>query len=174
MTSSVSQADIPFLTRILNSNIETEFKYWAVVNLAVLSRKGLMNDTDALKALVKMLCCDDSTTAMEAAYALCHTSYSDYGYKYLVNDPEHTTILETLSLEQDIEMPDYVIKMLLAESDKYLSRKNPQMPGAKDRLGHRKTLVNLGYIQADELYGPYIYETGLKVNRIRKKIKPLP
>ena len=48
------------------------------------------------------------------------------------------------------------------------------MPGAGDGITHRKILANLGLIEADQIYGPHVYDIGVNVNKKRRQLKPTP
>ena len=174
MTASVSEKDIQYLKTILHDNDSSEFKFWATVNLAILAEKGQLSD--GFDELETMLSDNDYMIAREAAYALCYTDRKDAAFKKMSQNRDLTPTLEILSLDPDIknEFPKYVIRSLQEKSEAYLRKKRKRMPGPNDGIGERKVLVNLGLIPAEDLHGPAVYNIGLKTNKTRRSIKPLP
>ena len=78
--------------------------------------------------------------------------------------------LECLSL--DPAMRPYIIKHVdnLKWAAENLTRKENEDAG----LMARGILVNLGQMDIDDLHGTDVYEEGLKLNKGRRKMRPLP
>lgn len=173
MTLSVTEDDIPLLSEIADSDRPDEFKFWAAVNLGVLARNG---SEKTLPSLRKLLSVKDEMIQQESAAALCYTSAIDEGFSFLLTHPDQTAALEMLSLEEQIrdKFPTAIIDMLLDKSTQFEEKEMTSMPGQKDGINHRKVLVNLGLLKADEMYGPNVYDIGLKVNTVRRKFNALP
>ena len=176
LTATVTAGDISHLISIINGIHPQDMKFWAVVNLAVLSREGRL-PSEALSALESMLSCGDYMTEQEAAYALCHTSRPEAGIDYLAAHPEMTSALELLALEPDMRFcfNDKVMSMLNAESQAYEAKKwNNKMPNGGAGINARKVLINLGFINAMDLYGPNVHKAGEAVNKKVRALKPVP
>ncbi len=175
LTATVSGKDIPLLTSILIGAEPSEFKFWATVNLAWLSRMGELDDA-AIQALTGMLSYGDYMVEQEAAYALCHSKSPEAGIKYLASHPEMTSSLENLALEPDMRFcfTDEVMTMLWKKSDEYVAKKWTKMPSGHNGVDARKVLVNLGFIDAMDLYGPNVYNAGKDVNKKVRALKPTP
>ena len=173
MTLTVSQKDIPYLAEIASSGLEDEFKFWAAVNLGVLARRGVEATVPALR---KLLSVKDNMVTQEAAAALCYTSAIDEGFAFLLTTPKETIALEMLALDPDMrgKFPAEIIAMLQAASDKYEAVERDSMPMMNSGINQRKVLVNLGLLPADEMYGPAVYKVGLKVNKHRRPLRPVP
>ena len=174
MTACVTADDIPYLKSVINGSGGSEFKFWATVNMAVLAAKGELSD--GLEELGKMLAGEDYLAAQEAAFALCHTEMKDVAFREMSRNRKLTPALEVLSIDPETrtEFPDYVISSLAQASEAYLQKERKKMPGAGDGIGERKVLVNLGLIPAEDLYGPKVYKTGLKTNKMTRPLRPLP
>ena len=174
LTATVDRNDIPQLTAILRSNLPDEFKFWATVNLSVLARSGRLPEAPA--EMLAMLESTDTEAASEAAYGLCYTDRQKEAFDYLAAHPENPNALELLALDPEMRerFPENIMAMLEQESEKYATTPRTKMPGPNDGVGIRKVMVNLGRISAEELYGPYVYDLGVKVNETRRKIQPLP
>jgi len=173
LTATVSEKDLPMLEAIATGAEEPEYKFWAAVNLGVLTRQGCEGAIPALKAL---LCCEDSMTAQEAAAALCYTSAKDEAFVFLLTRPKETIALEMLSLDPQIKnlFPEDIIKILQKSSGAYERKASADMPKGQEGINQRKVLVNLGLLKSEDLYGPNVYEAGLEVNRNRRPLNPKP
>lgn len=174
MTATVSEKDIPYLKSILSSGLGKEFKYWATVNMSVLARRHELKD--GMEELKQVMYGSDYLAAQEAAYALCHTDERETAFAFMAKTPQTVPALEVLSLEPDMKkaFPDFLIDSLEKVSMRYEAIKRRKMPNAHDGIGERKVLVNLGLMDAKDMYGPGVYETGLKINKMIRPAKPLP
>ena len=175
LTAEVSADDVPYLVEVLTGSKPDEMKFWAIVALAQLATKESLpkNATDALSG---MLSCGDYMIGQEAAYGLCHTQDYLVGMAYLAEHPEMTSALEVMSLEPQMHerFTEEVMDMLWKASKKFEDKPRTQMPGAGDGITHRKILANLGLIEADQIYGPHVYDIGVNVNKKRRQLKPTP
>jgi len=173
LTLNVTEDDIPMLEEIVNSDRPDEFKYWAAVNLGVLARNGSKKVITALRALCS---CEDEMVLQETGAALCYTKAIKEGFSLLLSHPDQTSGLEMLSLDKKLKkkFPKAIINMLKQKSAEYEAKDRDSMPGQNDGINHRKVLVNLGYLKADEMYGTKVYDAGLKVNEERRKFNALP
>ena len=175
MTATVSGKDIKELNSVLTSEQPSEMKFWATVAMAQLSLKETLTK-EAIDNLTDMLSCGDYMVEQEAAYALCHTIKSDKAISYLASHPEMTSTLECLSLEPEMKkcFTKDIMDMLWGRSKEYEVKERKSMPNGHARVDARKVLVNLGLIQADNLYGPNVYDAGISVNKKRRPLKPTP
>ena len=85
--------------------------------------------------------------------------------------------MELLALEPDMRFcfNDKVMSMLNAESQAYEAKKwNNKMPNGGAGINARKVLINLGFINAMDLYGPNVHKAGEAVNKKVRALKPVP
>ena len=150
-----------------------DFRFWGVVGYAVLAREGKIEGTGNLKGLLND---ENPYVAAEAAYALAYMGEQEMGIERLLNPREEDqrkigySVLECLSL--DPQMRPYIMKYsdALTKAAETLPRKANEDAG----LMARGILVNLGLMDIDLLHGPEVYEEGLRLNRGRRKMRPLP
>ena len=150
-----------------------DFRFWGIVGYAVLAREGKIKGADNLKELLND---ENPYVAAEAAYALAYMGEPEMGIERLLNPREENqrkigySVLECLSL--DPQMRPYIMKYsdVLTKAAETLPRKANEDAG----LMARGILVNLGLMDIDLLHGPEVYEDGLKLNRGRRKMRPLP
>lgn len=174
LTAAVKPSDLPRLEEIVSGDYPDELKFWAAVNLGILARQGCEETVSSLRTLLSS---QDNMTCQEAAAALCYTSAGEQeGWAFLLTRPGETIALEMLSLDPQMRerFPAAVIDMLQKASAAYDERHSPAMPGQNEGINQRKVLVNLGLIPSQDMYGPDVYEAGLKVNRSRRALKPTP
>lgn len=167
LTATVTVQDIPVLRRTIRQG-RSEMKFWAAVNLGVLARRGELKK--APEELVGLLQHVDGQIAQEAASAIAYTDRSADAFDFILAHPDNTNALEVLSLDREMtpKVPEKVRRMV-----REMSCENPGID--KDlRIDFRKVLVNWGELPAEQLYGPDVYEAGLKVNRTRRALIPIP
>jgi len=173
MASSANESDIPALTKALSSD-DVNIRYWATVGFAKLGIMGLF--TNIPKDFLQLLKDPDPYVACEAAYAISYSNEFDQGIKRLVYPFKEEdrkigySLLECLSL-------DPKMKHLIQNYSKELKDKSESLPSKENEdagLMARGILVNLGYMDIKDVYGPNSYEQGLKLNRSRRTMKPTP
>lgn len=178
LTSRVSLEDLPYLEECLGSD-RKEIRYWAVVNICELADKGLLEK--APDSLLKVMETDDADVACEAAYALCLLGHHGEAMEYLTGlnaggrlNSSQITMLELLSMlpqarsffsEEAVSVLQDIASVSADTGDENMM----QYPVAA-----RKVLVNLRLLPATDLWGPAYYQEGLKVNRDRRKLIPVP
>ena len=151
-----------------------DFRFWGAVGYAVLAREGLIEDCPV--HFPELLRDENPYVAAEAAYAMAYMGRTDEGIRRLVVPAAESdrkigySVLECLSMDQT--MHPYIMKYLpdLKEAAETLPRKANEDAG----LMARGILVNLGQLDIDCLHGPEVYDEGLKLNRGRRKMRPLP
>ena len=173
---AASQADIGSLARFEEAigSDKPDFRFWGVVGYATLAREGLIDE--APSALTALLDDPNPYVAVEAAYAIAYLGLQRKGIERMVNPAEEAdrkigySALECLSL--DPEMRPYIMEKidLLKDAAENLPRKQNEDAG----LMARGILVNLGQLDIDHLHGTDLYEEGLKLNKGRRKMRPLP
>lgn len=168
MTANVTIKEIPELRAVLKGNDDAK-KYWAVVNFAILARRGDLKK--APKELIAMLSSDILEIAHETAYALYFTDKRDRALEFLAIDvKESCRVLEMLTFEDNMwaEMPKSIKKELHELAEIECAPKQDHVVRA------RKILVNVGKIPAEQLYSNDRYKDGLKINKNRRPLLPLP
>lgn len=173
LASRATAGDIGTLEKYLDSDIP-EMRYWAAVGCAVLAKSGgLAYCPEALAVLVDD---ENAHVACEAAYALCYLGQSGRGVERLLNprcEDERKigySALECLSLDPAMHPAIMQHADLLREAAETLPCKANEDAG----LMARGILVNLHLMDVDDMHGPEAYGQGLKLNRGRRPIKPLP
>lgn len=172
LASSATEADIPVLKKAL-SNKDENVRYWAAVGFAQLGVAG--NENNAPEELLKLLEDNNAYVASEAAYAISYWNEEEKGIKRLVYPRKEEerkigySLLECLSLDND--MRPYIKKHSteLKKQADILPVKENEDSG----LITNGILVNLGLLDINNLHGES-YEEGLKLNRGRRPMKPLP
>ena len=173
---AASQADIeslPKFEKAIESDMP-DFRFWGVVGYATLAREGFIDEAPA--ALTALINDPNPYVAIEAAYAISYLGLHETGIERMVNPVEEEdrkigySALECLSLDPD--MRPYIMKHadLLKDAAENLPRKENEDAG----LMARGILVNLGQMDIDDLHGTDVYEEGLKLNKGRRKMRPLP
>lgn len=168
MTANVSVNNIPELRRILKEGDDAK-SYWAVVNFAVLARRGDLKR--APSELVAMLSSSIIEIAQESAYALYFTNKRDKALEFLAKDvKESSRVLEMLTFEDNMwtEIPESIRTELRELAQMECAPKQDHVVRA------RKILVNVGEIPAELLYSDDRYEDGLRINQNRRPLLPLP
>lgn len=167
--------DVPYLTKYL-SDERDEMRFWAVVGFARLARGGILKN--APEALGRLMDDKNPYVAAEAAFAMAYSGKPRAAIARLVSVPQGAedrkiflSSLECLSLDssQRKNILKYAGGQLKAEAGT-LPRKANEDAG----LMVRGILVNLGELDIDLLHGPEAYEEGLRLNRGRRKMLPLP
>ena len=151
-----------------------DFRFWGVVGYATLAREGLIKEAPA--ALVALINDPNPYVAVEAAYAISYLGMQDKGIERMlipIKEDDRKigySALECLSL--DPVMRPHIMKHIdiLMDAAENLPRKQNEDAG----LMARGILVNLGQLDIDHLHGTDVYEEGLKLNKGRRKMRPLP
>ena len=150
-----------------------EFRFWAVVGLAVLAMDG--NLPEAPRELLSLMDDPDPYVAAEAALASAYSGHRREAVERLVTSggdyrPVFYSALECLSL--DPGMRDAIRERLpeLRDAAENLPRTENEDPG----LMARGILVNLGEMSVWDMHGEESYQAGLKSNHGRRKKLPLP
>ncbi len=188
LTASVQPSDIPMLRETLAGEDET-MKYWAAVNCAVLARNGQMKS--APQELIDMLTSEVKDSVIESGYALYFTDARAKLYDHIARDVEGSFfLLELMSYSKGMwrDLPASIKSEIRkvgdlpcatitngASPDEILSGSNVKIKRQDNVVQARRILVNVGEIPAEQLYsGEAYYNAGLKVNRDRRAILPLP
>ena len=173
---SASQADIESLPKFEQA-IESDmpdFRFWGVVGYATLAREGLIKEAPA--ALAALLNDPNPYVANEAAYAISYLGLHETGIERMLNPVKEEdrkigySALECLSL--DPAMRPHIMKHV--DNLKWAAENLPGKENEDAGLMARGILVNLGQMDIDDLHGTDVYEEGLKLNKGRRKMRPLP
>ncbi len=166
--------DLPLLEGYL-ADAKPDMRYWAVVGYAHLARSGQLKNCP--ERLLDLLDDENPYIAAEAAYAVSYLGRQKEGISKLVSgdsNPEHRKIffsaLECLSLDS-LMRPDILETGL--EALTYAAENFPRKENEDAGLMACGILVNLGRLPISELHGD-TYDQGLKLNRGRRKMLPLP
>lgn len=181
LPARVTPADLPYLTECLASPRD-EIRFWAVVNINQLAATGQIDRVP--EAFAARLGNDLPTIAAEAAFGLCHTGRAAEAMVYLTTpdadgrlDGHKLTMLELLALDRVASdcftEPVRATLRRIAATDPHSTAVSETGEG-EYFIAVRKVLVNLGELQATELWGPQFYEEGVAVNRHRRPLVPVP
>ena len=151
-----------------------DFRFWGTVGYAVLAREGKIKECPDI--LEDLLNDSNAYVAAEAAYALAYLGKTNNGIARLLNPDKESerkigySVLECLSL--DPQMRPYIKEYasILEAAAENLPRTANEDPG----LMARGILVNLGLLDIEMLHGPEAYEEGIRLNKGRRKMRPLP
>ena len=173
---AASQADIKSLTKFEKAIVSDmpDFRFWGVVGYATLAREGMINE--APEALTALLNDPNPYVAIEAAYAISYMGLQETGIERMINPLKEEdrkigySALECLSL--DPTMRPHIMKH--ADNLKWAAENLPRKENEDAGLMARGILVNLGQMDIDDLHGTDVYEAGLKSNKGRRKMRPLP
>lgn len=168
-----TEEDLPLLHRALTDS-RTEMRYWAAVGYAQLARQKTISTCP--DELLRLLQDSDPYVAAEAAYAVAYLGHPAEGIERLLTPAVESdrkmgySALECISL--DPLMHPYLRPYLpqLREAAENLPRKQNEDAG----LMARGILVNLGELDIRLLHGPEVYQEGVKLNRGRRPMIPLP
>ena len=151
-----------------------EFCFWAAVGCAQMALEGLLSECPP--DLYRLMSSSDPYVAAEAAYAAAYLGETDEAVALLTIPQQEAdrkigfSALECLSL--DPRMHPYLKAQLpvLQEAAETLPRKQNEDAG----FMARGILVNLGAMEIRDMHGPESYLEGVKLNRGRRKMIPLP
>lgn len=152
---------------------DPNMRYWAAVAMAQL---GLKNQCDECpEELLNLLNDKDEYVAAEAAYACTYLGKPDVGIKRLIDQKNKEIIkidyslLECISLDK--KMRPYLLKYRtqLEDDAENLAHKDNEDAG----LMARGVLINIGAMSIRDLYKEQ-YDAGIKLNRGRRPMVPLP
>ena len=155
-------------------NVCPDFRFWGAVGYAVLAREGLIEECP--DELVRLIDDENPYVSAEAAYAVSYFGMQDKGIERLLNPVSEEdrkigySALECLSLDED--MRPFIMKYAdnLIEAADRLPMKENEDAG----FMARGILVNLGLLDIDVLHGSETYEEGLKLNKGRRAMRPMP
>ena len=144
------------------------------LHYAVLAREGLIEECP--DELVRLIDDENPYVSAEAAYAVSYLGMQDKGIERLLNPVSEEdrkigySALECLSLDED--MRPFIMKYAdnLIEAADRLPMKENEDAG----FMARGILVNLGLLDIDVLHGSETYEEGLKLNKGRRTMRPMP
>lgn len=174
LAGTAATSDVAELERGLTNKLP-DIRFWSVAGLAQLASNGKL--THCPKTLLKLITDEqDPYIAAEAAYAVSYLGYAKEGVNRLVNPRKEEerkigySALECLSLDK--KMQKHILPYLpqLKEAAENLPRKENEDAG----LIARGLLVNLGALPIKDLHGQEAYEEGLKLNKGRRPMVPLP
>lgn len=172
LASNPSVKDLNIIIGNLKSN-DANMRFWAAVAMAQFGVKQQI--TYCPKELINLLQDNDEYVAAEAAYACTYLGKPDVGVQRLIMQKNKETIkvdyslLECISLDK--KMQPYVLKYQteLENDANALPHKDNEDAG----LMARGILVNLGVMKMNDLYKEQ-YDAGIKLNKGRRPILPLP
>ncbi len=165
--------DVPFLESKLESD-KPEMRYWAAVGLAHLGTTGQLHVCPP--GLLSLLNDDNPYVACEAAYATTYLGEAEKGLERLIypaNEADRKigySLLEALSMDVAMRPSIRAYVGELKEKAGTLPRTENEDTG----LMVRGILVNLGELDMEDLYGGEAYKMGLKLNKGRRPMLPLP
>lgn len=165
--------DVATLKKALTSDDEN-IRYWAAVGFAQLGISGSIKD--APDELLQLLQDNNAYIATEAAYAVAYLGEKEKGIKRLLHPNKEGerkmgySLLECLSLDTDMKQSILKYSEELKNAAKTLPMKENEDCG----FMANGILVNLGLLNIDEMHGLNTYEEGLKLNKGRRAMKPLP
>lgn len=173
LAGKAEKKDIDLLCGYLASSYP-DFRFWAVVGLATIAINGDLPQAPA--ALPALMQDSDPYVAAEAALASAYAGHTAEAVHALAtkggeNDRKvFFSALECLAL--DSAMKDAILgeKAVLEDAAQNLPRTENEDAG----LMARGILVDIGCMDIGDLYGPEAREKGLKLNKGRRKIAPLP
>ncbi len=175
LVATVSEKDIPMLTGLVASP-DPDTRFWAAVNFGQLARHGHLDKAPA--ELVRLMDDTDGQIANEAVYAVCYTCDRKAAFDNLLRRKSNTpNVVEVLSMDKAMTalLPDEYKDMIRARAKAEGEAKAGASADETERnVANRKILVNWGELPAEELYGPNVYEAGLKVNKMRRPLIPTP
>ena len=131
---------------------------------------------DAPDELLQLLQDNNAYIATEAAYAVAYLGEKEKGIKRLLHPNKEGerkmgySLLECLSLDTDMKQSILKYSEELKNAAKTLPMKENEDCG----FMANGILVNLGLLNIDEMHGLNTYEEGLKLNKGRRAMKPLP
>lgn len=172
LASMPEKSDIPALTDALKSK-DDNIRYWGAVGLAVLA--GTRSIECFPQELFALLDDTNPYVSCEAAYAIAYSAEPEKGIKRLLSPVKENerkigySLLECLSLDPNMK---YLIKKQGGE----LINQAWTLPDLENEdcgLMVRGILANIGVLSINDIYNKF-YEKGLKLNRSRRPIKPLP
>ncbi|MGL4292260.1 MAG: sulfatase family protein [Bacteroidales bacterium] len=168
-----SESDKAFILTSLK-NKYPEMRFWASVGCARLGQSGMLNQCP--DDLLALLADPDPYVAAEAAYAAAYLGKEKEAITFLVNTPQEKyrkmsySVLECISLDKNKLSFIYPHLPELKIAAETLPRKQNEDAG----LMARGILVNLGEMDIKDMHGPETYEEGIRLNRGRRKMVPLP
>ena len=181
LPAKVTPASLPYLTECLASP-QDEIRFWAVVNINQLAATGQIDRVP--EAFAALLSSDNEEIASEAAYGMCRTGRAEEAMKYLTTagkngrlDGHKLTILELLALDSGAD--GYFTKAIRQTLHR-IAGTDPRSTAVSETgegeyfIAVRKILVNLRELPATSLWGPQFYEEGVKVNKNRRPLVPVP
>ena len=175
MTATVSAKDLPKLTKLLASK-DPDTRFWATINMGQLARHGKLDK--APPELIRLMSDNDGQIANEAIHAVCYTSHRQAAFDNLLNRKSATpTVVEVLSTDKKMNalIPETYKEIIRARAKAEGEvKKSASAEETERNVSNRKILVNWGELPAEELYGPNVYEAGLKVNKMRRLLNPTP
>lgn len=166
-------SSLPMFEKAITSQ-SPDMRFWGAVGYAQLAHKKQL--TQCPQALVDLLNDANPYVASEAAYAITYLGKPQEGIKRLVNPAKEEdrkigySSLECISL--DPAMRTFIRPFLpqLKEAAETL----PRVKNEDSGLMARGILVNLGELDIKLLHGPEAYQEGIKLNRGRRPMVPLP
>lgn len=165
--------DVVFLEGKLTSSVP-EIRFWAAVGLAHLATTRQLSVPP--RGLFSRLEDENPYVACEAAYAVAYLGEPKKGIERLLH-PAHEadrkigySLLEALSM--DAAMRPVICTYVEELQDKAVSL--PRTENEDAGLMARGILVNLGVLPIEEMHGEEAYKAGLKLNKGRRSMLPLP
>ncbi|MCD8079028.1 MAG: sulfatase [Bacteroides sp.] len=168
-----TSADLPVLLAAL-TDPHPDIRFWGCVGMAQAALAGIQ--TEAPADLLALVDDPDPYVAAEAAYAAVCLGETERGLHRLFHPVREEdrkigySLVEVLAMDPERKdcLRTYVPQ--LWEEAGSLPRVHNEDAG----LMARGILVDLGEMDIRDMYGPEAYESGLKLNRGRRPMVPLP
>jgi len=168
-----TSADLPLLLSAL-TDPHPDIRFWGCVGMAQLALAGVQTGTPA--ELLALVDDPDPYVAAEAAYAAVCLGETERGLRRLFHPAREEdrkigySLVEVLAMDpRRRECLRTYVPQLWKEAEQLPRRRNEDAG-----LMARGILVDLGEMDIRDLYGPEAYELGLKLNRGRRPMVPLP
>ncbi|MGL5785958.1 MAG: sulfatase-like hydrolase/transferase [Bacteroidales bacterium] len=171
--SCAKPEDLDYFRNLL-SHRTNEIRFWASVGIAELATQGYLKKS--FPELSQLLNDQDDYIASEAAYALTFTEKKKEAFARLVTPADEKyrkagyTILEITARQKEHKKEMKTLLPVLWESAKNFNIKDNEDAG----LIARGILVNMGEMNIKDMYGKESYNIGLKINKGRRALVPLP
>lgn len=168
-----TSADLPVLLAAL-ADLHPDIRFWGCVGMAQAALAGIQ--TEAPVDLLALVDDPDPYVAAEAAYAAICLGETERGLHRLFHPAREEdrkigySLVEVLAMDpQRRDCLRTYVPQLWEEAGSL-----PRVRNEDAGLMARGILVDLGEMDIRDMYGPEAYESGLKLNRGRRPMVPLP
>ena len=167
------EEDLQLLKDALSSD-RADFRFWGAVGFATLAREGKVKECPA--QLEKLLYDTNPYVAVETAYAMAYMGQQDKAIRRMLTPAQEKdrkvgySALECLAL--DPSMRPHVMKY---KEDLWKAAETlPRVRNEDAGFMARGILANLGEIDIMQLHGEDFHEEGLRLNKGRRAMGPMP